>query len=63
MGLSQSGKTDMRFVKIAKVVYVRKEDVVNYLTEMADYEPNDETPHDAGLRLEEAARLLGGIGD
>jgi hypothetical protein len=55
-------KTDMRFVKISKVVYVRKEDIVNYLLEMAVCEPNNETPHDAGLRLEEAARLLGGIG-
>jgi hypothetical protein len=53
---------DMRFVKIAKVVYVRKEDIVAYLMEMVEYEPNNETPHDAGLRLEEAARLLGGIG-
>ena len=55
-------KTDMRFVKIAKTVYIRKEDIVSYLLDMAAYEPNDETPHDAGLRLEEAARLLGGIG-
>jgi hypothetical protein len=61
MGSTKS-RMDIRFVKIAKVVYVRKEDVVNYLMEMAEYEPNDETPHDAGLRLEEAARLLGGIG-
>jgi len=60
--ISTKNRMDIRFIKIAKVVYVRKEDVVNYLSEMADYEPNNETPHDAGLRLEEAARLLGGIG-
>ena len=59
---STKNRMDIRFVKIAKVVYVRKEDIVNYLLEMADYEPNNETPHDAGLRLKEAAKLLGVIG-
>jgi hypothetical protein len=57
-----TGKTDMRFVKIAKVVYIRKEDVMAYLENMAIYEPHDELTHDASLRLNEAARLLGGIG-
>lgn len=57
MGSIQNNRTDMRFVKIAKVVYVCKEYIMAYLREMADYEP-----HDAGLRLEEAVRLLGGIG-
>jgi hypothetical protein len=57
-----TGKTDMRFVKIAKVVYIRKEDVMAYLENMARYEPHDELTHDASLRLKEAASLLGGIG-
>ena len=59
---SAKNRMDIRFVKIAKVVYVRKEDLVSYLEEMADYEPHDEVTHDASLRLNEAARLLGGIG-
>ena len=59
---STKNRTDIRFVKIAKVVYVRKEDIVTYLEDMAHYEPHDEVAHDASLRLNEAARLLGGIG-
>ena len=59
---STKDRMDIRFVKIAKVVYVRKEDIVAYLEDMADYEPHDELTHDASLRLNEAARLLGGIG-
>ena len=59
---SAENRTDIRFVKIAKVVYVRKEDLVSYLEEMADYEPHDEVTHDASLRLKEAAKLLGEIG-
>ena len=59
---SAKNRMDIRFVKIAKVVYVRKEDIVSYLEEMADYEPHDEVTHDASLRLKEAAKLLGEIG-
>ena len=59
---STKNRMDIRFVKIAKVVYVRKEDLVSYLEEMADYEPHDEVTHDASLRLKEAAKLLGEIG-
>jgi hypothetical protein len=57
-----NGKTDMRFVKVANVVYVRKDDIVSYLENMAEYEPHDEFTHDASLRLKEAAKLLGEIG-
>ena len=59
---STKNRTDIRFVKIAKVVYVRKEDIVGYLKEMAHYEPHDEVTHDASLRLKEAAKFLGEIG-
>ena len=57
-----NSKTDMRFLKVANVVYVRKDDIVSYLENMAEYEPHDEVTHDASLRLKEAAKLLGGIG-
>jgi hypothetical protein len=50
-------KTDVRFVKIAKTVYLRKEDIVAYLLTMAETEPMDTKD-----RLEEAARLLGAVG-
>jgi hypothetical protein len=43
-------------------VYVRKDDIVSYLEDMAEYEPHDEVTHDASLRLKEAAKLLGEIG-
>ena len=59
---SAENRTDIRFVKIAKVVYVRKEDIISYLLDMAAYEPHDEVTHDASLRLKEAAKLLGEIG-
>jgi hypothetical protein len=52
----------MRFIKDDKVVYIRKEDVIIYLLNMAITESHNETSHDASLRLKEAARLLGGIG-
>ena len=58
---SAKNRTDIRFVKIAKVVYVRKEDILAYLKEMTACKA-DEVGHDASLRLNEAARLLGGIG-
>ena len=61
MGSTKS-RMDIRFVKIAKIVYVRKEDIVAYLEDMAEYEPHDEVTHDASLRLKEAAKLLGEIG-
>lgn len=57
-----NSKTDMRFLKVANVVYVRKDDIVSYLENMAEYEPHDEVTHDASLRLKEAAKLLGEIG-
>ena len=59
---STKSRMDIRFVKIAKIVYVRKEDIVAYLEDMAEYEPHDEVTHDASLRLKEAAKLLGEIG-
>ena len=61
MGSTKS-RMDIRFVKIAKIVYVRKDDIVSYLENMAEYEPHDEVTHDASLRLKEAAKLLGEIG-
>jgi len=61
MGSTKS-RMDIRFVKIAKIVYVRKDDIVSYLENMAEYEPHDEVTNDASLRLKEAAKLLGEIG-
>lgn len=60
MGSAKS-RMDIRFVKIAKVVYVRKEDILAYLKEMTACRA-DEVNHDTSLRLNEAAKLLGGVG-
>ena len=60
--MQAQGRIDMRFIKVANVVYVRKDDIVSYLEDMAEYEPHDEVTHDASLRLKQAAKLLGEIG-
>lgn len=52
-----SMKVNMRFHNTMGVTYIRKEDVVNYIRELASYEETD-----VRWRLEEAARNIDMLG-
>jgi len=53
-----NSKRDIRFVNINQTIYLRKEDVVAYIQELATSEETD-----TRNRIEEAAKNIGRIGN